>query len=1075
MPTKTDGPMMKPMKRVWLALTLAFGGAVSVAQPGSLDLSFDPGSGADGNILTTAVQSDGKIIIGGFFTSYNGIVRNRIARLNADGSLDTSFDPGAGASDYVTSTAVQSDSKIIIAGSFTVCNGTVRNRIARLNTDGSLDSSFDPGAGASYTIEYTAVQSDGKIIIAGGFTSYSGTVRNRIARLNTDGSLDISFDPGTGANDFVRSIALQSDGKIIIGGYFSSYNGTVRTRIARLNTDGSLDTSFDPGTGAHDFIRSIALQSDGKIIIGGYFTSYNGTGRTRIARLNTDGSLDAGFDPGTGATGASNPIDHVGSIALQSDGKIIIGGEFTGYNGTVRNRIARLNTDGSLDTGFDPGTGANIGINSTTLQSDGKIIIGGIFTSYNGTVRNRIARLNADGSLDTGFDPGIGANIIVSSTALRSDGKVIIGGYFTSYNGTGRNRVARVLGGECAQQTYYADADGDTFGDPSVSQSACTQPTGFVMNNADCDDTNALVLGPTAWYADNDGDGWGVPPMLLACTQPVGYVNNDTDCDDTDPLLAPTPWCVDVDSDGHGDPNNTIWACDQPPGTVPVGGLCDDCNDEDVSIYPGAPCNDGNPATSDDVYLSDCSCLGTPCTNILFEVSTDAQGGDLEWEVYDAIDATVCLGSSYTANSSCLSESCCLPTGSYSTEIRLQNGASNFAGSYIIREAGNGRIVHNPDGFPGSVVRHGTNGQFAMEMGTDRLVEAQCDGQNLTSGSYLVAASNPLVAAQVVPGSWNDQSPNTGYVFWIFNPDGGYDRVFFESLRSTNPITGGQNNRARHLDLDGAQVLQHPPPSGVLLNVRIAHRINGTTSAFGPACRFILNAPTTPNWPNHLVDLPGDALHSCGTTKSFSTSNTNNRVYAVSIASGANYRFEWTRISGGAPAVVTITRASGNNTNNRFMALSNLPAPSWMANWTNPTQPQPGDVWSVRVAHQRFGQSQWSAFGPCCTVTFDAGGSAMVEQPNDAFNAFAEMAMELWPNPNKDHQLNLALRGMETNAEVLRITMLDVQGRLAYERILANPGPGAVTTLDLAGMAPGLYLVRATVGEQHFTERLVVE
>src|SRR5690606_5239549 len=100
---------------------------------------------------------------------------------------------------------------------------------------------------------------------------------------------------------FVIASSLQSDGKVVIGGAFSSINGTVRDRIARLNTDGSLDTTFNPGTGANDLVTSISIQSDGKIIIGGWFIFYNGTAIKRIARLNTDGSLDNTFDPGTGA------------------------------------------------------------------------------------------------------------------------------------------------------------------------------------------------------------------------------------------------------------------------------------------------------------------------------------------------------------------------------------------------------------------------------------------------------------------------------------------------------------------------------------------------------------------------------------------------------------------------------------------------------------------------------------------------------------------------------------------------------------------------------------------------------
>jgi uncharacterized delta-60 repeat protein/uncharacterized repeat protein (TIGR01451 family) len=359
-------------------------------QAGSVDFTFNPGTGANGAVWTTAIQNDEKIIIGGNFTSYNGISRNLIARLNADGSLDASFNPGTGANLLVQTTTIQSDGKIIIGGAFTTYNGTPRNSIVRLNADGTLDASFNPGSGANGQVWTSSIQSDGKIIIGGNFTSYNGTGRNRIARLNADGSLDASFNPGTGANGTVLTSSIQSDGKIIIGGLFYAYNGTSRNYIARLNANGTLDASFNPGTGANSTVYTTAIQSDGKIIIGGDFDSYNGTGRNNIARLNANGSLDASLNLGTGANGT------VRTTAIQSDSKIIIGGEFTYYNGTGANRIARLNADGTLDASFNLGTGADNWVETTSIQSNGKIIIGGNFTSYNGIGRNRIAKINGD-------------------------------------------------------------------------------------------------------------------------------------------------------------------------------------------------------------------------------------------------------------------------------------------------------------------------------------------------------------------------------------------------------------------------------------------------------------------------------------------------------------------------------------------------------------------------------------------------------------------------------------------------------------------------------------------------------
>lgn len=421
------------------------------AQPGTIDPTFNPsdlgsgaGDGADKSISAMVVQQAGKIIICGYYTTYNNIPQKSISRLNTDGTLDNSFSINELTGSIVTA-FIQADGKIIIGGSFTSINNTPRKNIARLNTDGTLDTSFDPGTGANNTVFEIVAQINGKIIISGNFTTYNGITQNRIARLNTDGSLDAGFNTGTGANNFLTAISMQSDGKILVGGtFFTSFNDTSQNGIARLNTDGSLDTSFTIGTGGNSGVESIALQTDGKIIIGGGFTIFNAISQNRIARLNADGSLDPSFNIGTGTNSS------IETVSIQTDGKIIIAGSFTSYNGIARNGIARLNTDGSLDISFLVGLGtgdntvtSNV-VYSTAILADGKIIIGGDFTSYNATLQKRIARLNSNGSLDTTFNPSTAANSAVLTTAIQADGKSIIGGQFSIYNGVLRNRIARL-------------------------------------------------------------------------------------------------------------------------------------------------------------------------------------------------------------------------------------------------------------------------------------------------------------------------------------------------------------------------------------------------------------------------------------------------------------------------------------------------------------------------------------------------------------------------------------------------------------------------------------------------------
>ncbi|MEG5064016.1 DUF4347 domain-containing protein, partial [Microcoleus sp. B3-A4] len=349
------------------------------------------------------------IYAGGDFTTVNGTTRNRIARLNSNGTLDTTFNPSTGMNNTVYAIAIDSSGKPIVGGLFTTVNGTGRNYIARLNTDGSLDTTFNNPVmnNAVYAI---ALDSSDQPLVGGDFTLINAIPRNRIARLNTDGTLDNTFNPSTGMDSNVNAIALDSSGKPVVGGGFTSVNGTSRNYIARLNSDGTLDTTFDPGTRINNNVNAIALDSSGKPVVGGNFTTVNSTPINRIARLNTDGTLDTTFDPGTGMNSTVN------AIALDGSGKPLVGGSFSTVNGTSRSRIARLNTDGTLDTTFNPVlTGA---VNAIALDSSNKPVVGGTFNTVNGTSRSSIARLNADGSVDNTFNPGTGMNVYVNAIAL---------------------------------------------------------------------------------------------------------------------------------------------------------------------------------------------------------------------------------------------------------------------------------------------------------------------------------------------------------------------------------------------------------------------------------------------------------------------------------------------------------------------------------------------------------------------------------------------------------------------------------------------------------------------------------
>ena len=331
--------------------------------------TFNPGTGTGVyTAKSAAVQTDGKIIVVGQFPTVDGQPRKNIARLLSDGSVEStaSFNPGTGANLQVYSVAVQVDGKILIAGQFTAVDGQPRSGIARLLADGTVEStaSFNPGAGAQASgvlgaqanVYSVAVQPDGRILIGGDFITVDGQPRNGIARLNADGTVEstATFNPGTGVSggggvgSFVTSVAVEADGTILIAGNFTAVNGLPRNYLARLLPDGTVESTatFDPGTGPDTRVNSIALQADGKILIGGNFTTVNGQPRGRLARLNADGTVEstATFNPGTGAD------SFIYSMALQADGRILIGGAFASVDGQPRGRLARLANDAGTQT-----------------------------------------------------------------------------------------------------------------------------------------------------------------------------------------------------------------------------------------------------------------------------------------------------------------------------------------------------------------------------------------------------------------------------------------------------------------------------------------------------------------------------------------------------------------------------------------------------------------------------------------------------------------------------------------------------------------------------------------------------
>ncbi len=438
---------------------------------GTLDTSFgfggkvltSVGPGID-NANSVAIQPDGKILVAGYAYNAAGDADFAVVRYNTNGTLDLSFNVTGKAvfafgtsADIGQSLAIQPDGKIVVAG-YSQVGSNYQFALARINTNGTLDSSFNTtgkvltivGSSSAFA-KSVSVQPNGKILVAGSSSSGSTNVF-AMARYNPDGSLDGSFGTSGmattsvgGVSDLAECMTVQPDGKIVVAG--SSYdNINTDFAVARFNADGTLDLSFNT-TGkvttafgdSFDDARSVTVQSDGKIVIAG-----TSAGMFALARYQSNGTLDVTFDGDGMVTTAIGSTNAGRGVALLPDGKVVgVGSSFTGSQYDFA--LVRYNADGSLDTriggaGFTTtaiGSFDDTG-RSTLVLPDGKILVAGSAFITN-TYDFALVRYNANGTLDTSF--GVGGRVttpigafrdVGTCLALQSDGKILISG--SSYN-----------------------------------------------------------------------------------------------------------------------------------------------------------------------------------------------------------------------------------------------------------------------------------------------------------------------------------------------------------------------------------------------------------------------------------------------------------------------------------------------------------------------------------------------------------------------------------------------------------------------------------------------------------------
>lgn len=375
--------------------------------------SFGGGSYSLGPYVTAIVtQNDGKVVVAGTFTySYYYYNFTNLVRFNADGSVDTSFNPSPNGG--IFSMIIQPDQKIIIGGAFSQVSGLTQTAISRLTPSGAPDyPNFQPPAPNTYYIYALGLLSDGKILLGGGFTTLSGYSNSRLACLNPNGSLVTSFNPGifgTSAFPAVNAIAVYPSGtpsadKIVIGGDFTTVGGLTRINMARVTSTGSLDTNFDMGSSVLNApVYSVATAygpfclgagNCEKILIGGAFTGLGGS-RNYFARLANEGYPDHNV-PYSFVDGV------VKSIRVQADQGILLGGHFTHAQSYTRNGIVRLIPNQDL-IGWDfnwadcsPNGASGGNVETVAVSPIGAIYVGGSFTHFEGAPRPKIARLYTD-------------------------------------------------------------------------------------------------------------------------------------------------------------------------------------------------------------------------------------------------------------------------------------------------------------------------------------------------------------------------------------------------------------------------------------------------------------------------------------------------------------------------------------------------------------------------------------------------------------------------------------------------------------------------------------------------------
>ncbi len=576
-------------------------------------------------------------------------------------------------------------------------------------------------------------------------------------------------------------------------------------------------------------------------------------------------------------------------------------------------------------------------------------------------------------------------------------------------------------------------------------------------------DTNDDLLGLSRVPDGQDTGDNGVD-FVLACITP-GEANSLSDADNDGTLD-----CLDVCANGPEpgspcDDGNAATDNDVVQGDCTCAGVVVDClGVPGGPNVPGTSCDDGDPDTVDDVLLSDCTCQGIALcsTDLVIEFQTDAAPFETTWQIR-AEDGLTPLqsGEPLVAPAGIQTIQTCLPDGCYTFFVFDAGGDGMTTGGYILRTQGtNERIIDNRNNFSSGSVSAISGGQgFCLPISNQRVIITSCDKLDWVNGQYVVTSADPAVSAEWIAGGANSvQDNNSGYEFWIFDPNGSYSFRRFRSHNVSDGYASVGATRACHMKLNNWAVASQVP-ANVLMNVRVRPRVNGVNGEFGPACRLKIDPVRAACPLTKLIDIPGNQYFSCGVTRQWGPSTS--RIAAKPVSGANRYQFRFRLPAEGFEVVIT-----------RTTYLLSL-------NWNLATglPLQNGKTYEVDVRISKNGGLTWCTnsdpWGDVCLLTIgSASSNAMALSAGNA----ATEEVTLFPNPNRGDLVTFSLSAVEEGVNTVAMDVYDLTGKRVMTRVIPVAGGNVNTTIDLNGeLAAGMYLVNVTAGTKAYTERLMIQ